>query len=56
MMAVEAANMKWHLLKILGVLAGGDFCHLLINFANSLNLDQDRHNVGPDLEPNCLTL
>ena len=25
-------------------------------FANSLNLDQARHNVGPDLDPSSLTL
>ena len=25
-------------------------------FANSLNPDQDRQNVGPDLDPNRLTL
>ena len=25
-------------------------------FANSLDLDQDRQNVGPDLGPNHLTL
>ena len=31
-------------------------CHLLITFANSLDPDQDRHYVGPDLDPNCLTL
>ena len=31
------------------------FC-LLITFANSLDADQDRQNVGPDLDPNCLTL
>ena len=35
--------------------AGSDFCHLLITFANSLDLDQARQNVGPDLDPNCLT-
>ena len=29
---------------------------LLITFANSLDLDQDRQNVGPDLDPNLLTL
>ena len=28
-------------------------CHLLITFTNSLNPDQ---NVGPDLDPNGLTL
>ena len=29
---------------------------LLINFANSLDQDQARQNVRPDLDPNCLTL
>ena len=29
---------------------------MIIIFANSLDLDQDRQNVGPDLDPNCLTL
>ena len=37
-------------------LACGNFCHLLITFANSLTPDQDRQNVGHDLDPNCLTL
>ena len=37
-------------------LANCDFCHLLITLANSLDPDQDRQNVGPDLDPNCLTL
>ena len=37
-------------------LASCYFCRLLITFANSLDPDQDRHNVGPDLDPNCLTL
>ena len=31
-------------------------CLLLIIFANSLDPDQDRQNVGPDLDPNHLTL
>ena len=31
-------------------------CHLLITFANSLDPDQARQNVGPDLNPICLTL
>ena len=34
----------------------GDFCRLLIIFPNSLDPDQDGHNVGPDLDPNCSTL
>ena len=33
----------------------GDFCRLLITFANSLDPDQAWQNVGPDLNPNCLT-
>ena len=33
----------------------GDFCHLLITLANSLDPDQAQRNVGPDLDPNCLT-
>ena len=31
-------------------------CHLLITFANSLDPDQTRRSVGPDLDQNCLTL
>ena len=31
------------------------WCRLLITFANSLDSDQDRQNVGPDLDLNCLT-
>ena len=33
-------------------------CRLLITSANSLDPDQTRQNVnvGPDLDPNCLTL
>ena len=36
--------------------ASGDFCRLLILFANSLDPDQAGQNVGPDLDPNCLIL
>ena len=32
------------------------FACLLITFANCFNPDQARHNVGPDLDQNCLTL
>ena len=32
------------------------FCCLPITFANSLDPDQDQQNIGPDLDPNCLTL
>ena len=27
-----------------------------VAFANSLEPDQNRYNVGPDLDPNCLSL
>ena len=37
-------------------LASGNFFRLLITFANSLDPDQDRQNVGPDLDPNHMTL
>ena len=37
-------------------LASRNFCCLLITFANRLGPDQDRQNVGPDLDPNRLTL
>ena len=30
-------------------------CSLLIMFPSSLDPDQVRQNVGPDLDPNCLT-
>ena len=35
--------------------ASNNFCHLLKTFANSSDPDQARQNVGPDLDPNCLT-
>ena len=38
-------------------IASSDFCRLLITFAaNGLDPDQDRQNVGPDQDPNHLTL
>ena len=30
------------------------FKKLIISVSNRLDLDQDRHFVGPDLGPNCL--
>ena len=36
--------------------ARGSFSCLLITFANSLDLDQARQIVGPDLDSNCLTI
>ena len=37
-------------------LARGNFYHLLIAFANSLEPDQEGQNVGPDLDPKPFTL
>ena len=31
-------------------LSCGDFCHRMINFANSLDPDPDQQNIGPDLD------
>ena len=36
--------------------ASGNFCHLSVTFANSLDQDQHRQNSGPALDPNGLTL
>ena len=33
-----------------GLKEKGNFCHLLITFANRLDPDQDQQNVGSDLE------
>ena len=43
-----------HITFALSLLAA--ICHLLITFAYSLDPDQDQQNVGPDLDPNRLTL
>ena len=50
-LAIEVVNQDHFIF-----LASADVCPLLITFANSLDLDQDRHNVGPDLGPNRLIL
>ena len=34
----------------------GNLMSQLISFANSLDSDQARRDVAPDLNPNCLTL
>ena len=39
-------------MKLVRFLANCDFCCLLIIFSNSLDSDQDRQNVSPDLDPN----
>ena len=39
--------------------ASNEFCPLVITFANILDPDQARQNVGPDInhvDPNCLSL
>ena len=36
--------------------ASGEFCRLLLTFADSLGPDQAGQNIWPDLDPNCLTL
>ena len=38
------------------LLSIGNFCLLLIAFANSLDPDQALQNAGPDLVSNCLVL
>ena len=43
-------------ISLSSVPASGDFCHLLITIENSLDPDQARQNVRPDLDPNCFTL
>ena len=43
------------LVLIIYSLHSSDYFIQLI-FANNLNPDQARHNVGLDLDPNCLTL
>ena len=46
---------QWTLETFNSFLASCDFYSLLITFAISLEPDQDRQNVGPDLDPNSLT-
>ena len=43
------------LIQFNSFLDSDEFCGLLITFANSLDPDQARQNIGPDLDPNCLT-
>ena len=52
---IKSCIMTKYILSSFLKLASGDFCCLLIAFANSLDPDQDRQNVGPDLDPNYLT-
>ena len=46
--------------QILGLMSCSLFVYsssrLLITFTNSLDPDQAQQNVGPDLDPNCMTL
>ena len=41
--------------QILTILLPATNLSMLIIFANSLDPDQARRKVGPDLDPNCLT-
>ena len=56
MLLANMVNNKNLMSLLKSFLAYGDFSCLLITFANSLDPDQDRQNVGPDLDPNYLTL
>ena len=49
----KVASTSWFVFNSLPV--RGNFCCLLITFANGLGPDQARQNVGPDLDPNCFT-
>ena len=40
---------------IYSFLVSGNFGHRLITFEKSLDPDQDRHNISPDLDPDLLT-
>ena len=58
-MAITLQNMLFlriqpHSKLNLVLFASGDFCRLLKIFENNLDPDQDRQNVSPDLDPNCL--
>ena len=55
-MATENLTQSAKRLNVNSFSASGDCSRLLITFANSLDSDQVRQNVGPDLDPNCLTL
>ena len=56
-MFVESGGISTNIeFRIPSSVDSGEFCRLLITFANGLDPDQDRQNVGPDLDPNHLTL
>ena len=55
-MLIESRKLIETVSKINTFFDSGHFCRLLIIFANSFDPGQDRHNVGPDLDPNRLTL
>ena len=40
--------------KLCSLINSAYWCRLLIAFANRLDADQARQNVGPDWDPNCL--
>ena len=47
---------KLQIINLFLEVASSNYCFLLITSENSLDPDQDRQNVGPDLHPSCLTL
>ena len=49
--AVVVQQIKFFKFSVNSFLTVSDFCHLLITFANSLDSDQARQNVGTDLDP-----
>ena len=56
-MSVDHKTNKWLYFRkrlLNSFLVSGDFCRLLIAFANSLDPDQDPLIVSPDLDSNCL--
>ena len=53
---VETVLKDYRQMRVNSFLASTEFCCLLITFTNSLDPNQDQQNVGPDLDPNCLTL
>ena len=52
----NSCNEKVSIILVNSLFPWGNFCCRLITFANSLDQDQDRHSVCPDLDPNRLTL
>ena len=54
-MCIET-ELFWGNFNLYSFLASGTFCPMLITSANCLDPDQDRQNIGPELDLNHLTL